>query len=167
MEESLHRNICSTEGCPRDTYTKEIANGHSIENGNLLVVEDNIINQRIMVRMLAKIGFGNQKTKIQVGNRTPKTYRVDLASNGAEAMIKARENMYDLILMDISLPDINGDEVAQMIKANTKSKKSYIIAVTANFVEYGEEALDPKGINVCLHKPITIEALRNVINRAD
>jgi two-component system aerobic respiration control sensor histidine kinase ArcB len=89
-------------------------------------------------------------------------YRVDLASTGMEAVELGLKNSYDLILMDITLPDINGIDVMMQIKQKTEDKIPFI-AVTSHASEEDVELFLSKGMVMVLAKPTTEEGLKEAI----
>lgn len=112
-------------------------------NLNLLLVEDNITNQKIAKIMLEGIGC-----------------EVDIVNNGEEALSRLRHtHAYDTILMDIGLPDMDGYEVANMIRKNDLFKKIPIIAMTAHAIECDKQKCLTSGMNDVIIKPIPYETL--------
>ena len=113
----------------------------------ILLVEDNPTNQRIAKTILARTGI-----------------TVDTANNGVEAVAAASSVDYDLILMDIHMPQMNGFEATQAIRALAHTRRSVpILALSASaFKEDRERALEV-GMNDTLPKPFRAEALRRMI----
>lgn len=112
-------------------------------NLNLLLVEDNITNQKIAKIMLEGIGC-----------------EVDIVNNGEEAVTRLRDpHTYDTILMDIGLPDMDGYEVANMIRKNDLFKKIPIIAMTAHAIDTDKQKCFTSGMNDVIIKPIQYETL--------
>lgn len=107
----------------------------------ILVAEDNSVNQMIIRKMLAKLG-----------------YRVDIVSNGLEAVDTVRKQSYDLVLMDQHMPEMDGVEATRKIRQFSR-KKPLIFALTASaFKEDKDRCLDV-GMNGFLTKPIDMEEL--------
>ena len=111
---------------------------------NILLVEDNIINQKLTKSVLNHQGFN-----------------VDVASNGKIGVEKYRQNNYDLVLMDIQMPVMNGFESAKLIreyeKLNPLKKNSTIIAVSANSDMNNKDLLNDAGIDYFISKPFKID----------
>lgn len=118
-----------------------------LENKNVLVAEDNAINQMVVKHTLLKLGAN-----------------ADIAGDGAEAIEKFKKNKYDLILMDIQMPLMDGYEATIYIRNQLRSTIP-IIAMTA----YGLNGEDDKcfecGMNDYVSKPFTIENLSAVIQK--
>jgi PAS domain S-box-containing protein len=120
----------------------------SLREIRILLAEDNVINQRIAVRLLKDTGFN-----------------VDTAESGKEAMAKLNSHKFDLILMDIQMPDMDGFTVTDMIRKSSASYRSIpIIAITAHaMVGYREKCLSA-GMNDYVSKPVVPEELIRKIN---
>lgn len=114
---------------------------------NVLLVEDNIINQKVAIKMLERL------------NVFP-----DLAENGLEAVEKCEAKEYDLIFMDLEMPEMNGIEATKVIlNSQSHSKKPLIYALTANnTVEIKKQCMEA-GMKDFLTKPIKIETLERVL----
>ncbi len=110
---------------------------------NILLVEDNSINQKVAVLLLKQMGFNN----------------IDIASSGIEAINLAIKNRYSLILLDIGLPDLDGFEVAKIIRNDLLNITIPIIAVTAFDRDDIEKRSSEVGINQVLNKPLMMEDL--------
>ena len=112
----------------------------------ILIVEDDLINMEITARMIKEINSN---------------FIVLRAYNGNEAMELYQTTNPDLILLDISLPDLDGHEITKIIR--NENKKIPIIAITANvFSDVKEQSLS-EGMNAFITKPFEIEELYNVI----
>lgn len=116
---------------------------------NLLVVEDNIINQKVMVGMLRSMGFKN----------------IGLASNGVEAvnMVRGKPAAYDLVLMDINMPILDGNEAAKEIRA--AGVYVPIVAMTAYALKGDRERCLEHGMNDYIAKPIDKERLIKILGK--
>ena len=108
----------------------------------LLVAEDNPASQRLAAEMLSRIGC-----------------RVDVVSNGLEAIQAARQFQYDLILMDCQMPELDGLSATREIR-RMSSGHSPIIALTANAFKEDEEHSREAGMSDFMTKPMTIDGLR-------
>jgi PAS domain S-box-containing protein len=110
----------------------------------VLLAEDNRVNQYITEAMLQDWGF-----------------KVDIANNGKEAFDLYNRKEYDIILMDIQMPELNGIEATRLIRANKDIKKASvpIIALTANTTRQIQRNLVSEGMNDFLVKPFKEESL--------
>ena len=116
----------------------------------ILLVEDHPINQKLAMALLARLG-----------------YAVDLAENGVLAVQAASSRAYDLILMDMQMPEMDGLEAAKRIRGQAGPNQStFIIALTANAMESDKEACRAAGMNDYLSKPFNREDLAQCIARA-
>lgn len=121
------------------------------EDFSILYAEDNHINQRVTQLLLQKIGF-----------------KCDIANNGIEAVDMFKKNNYDLILMDMQMPELDGIgstlKIREHEKSNKITKPVYIIAATANAYSEDKERCLEAGMNDFLTKPFKEAKLKTVIN---
>ncbi|RPH33588.1 MAG: response regulator [Bacteroidales bacterium] len=115
-----------------------------LESANVLLVEDNLINQKIVVLSLKKM-----------------VKSIDIASNGKEALDKFGTSKYDIILMDIQMPIMNGIVSTKKIREIEASTSSHtpIIAITANALLGDKEECIEAGMDDYISKPFQIEVL--------
>ncbi|MBX7221012.1 MAG: response regulator [Blastocatellia bacterium] len=115
----------------------------------ILVAEDNIVNQKVTVRILEKKGF-----------------RVDVVANGLEAVKAVASIPYDLVLMDCQMPEMDGFEATLTIRKNQDQRpKVPIVALTANATQDDQERCFAVGMDDYLSKPVTPEKLSSVLER--
>jgi CheY-like chemotaxis protein len=91
-------------------------------------------------------------------------YQVDIAENGQEAVDKCKINNYNLILMDIQMPIMDGVEATRQIRRG-ENKDTPIVAVTANNQEINLKTYFAAGMNDCLGKPVAIENLHSIVDQ--
>jgi CheY-like chemotaxis protein len=116
----------------------------------ILVAEDNAVNQKVALRMLDRLG-----------------YRADVAANGLEVLEALERQDYDLILMDVQMPDMDGLEATRQIRARWKTTPPVeIIAMTAYAYQADLERCLAAGMDGYVSKPIRIEALMDVLRRS-
>jgi two-component system, sensor histidine kinase and response regulator len=116
---------------------------------SVLLTEDNLVNQKVAVAMLKKLG-----------------HRCDIAHDGAEAVEALRHNSYDLVLMDCQMPVMDGYEAAARIRALPDERKhTPIVAMTAHAMEGDREKCLKAGMDDYLSKPIKIDSLSETISR--
>jgi signal transduction histidine kinase/ligand-binding sensor domain-containing protein/DNA-binding response OmpR family regulator len=120
----------------------DFANEHPL---NILVAEDNLVNQRLTLKILSKLGF-----------------EATLAENGRETIEMASEQPYDLILMDVQMPEIDGLEATRIIR-KTMPVEPIIIAMTANVMKEDKEHCRKAGMDDFLSKPVKLEEMVEVI----
>jgi CheY-like chemotaxis protein len=99
-------------------------------------------------------------------------YRADLASNGLEAVESVGRQTYDVVLMDVQMPEMDGLEASKRITARwSPAERPRIVAMTANAMQGDRELCLKAGMDDYLTKPIRVdqlvEALHNVVARAD
>ena len=114
----------------------------------ILVVEDNLINQKVALKHLSKLGF-----------------QADVAGNGIEAVEACEMIAYDLILMDLQMPEMDGLEATKEIRKREAHKevKPIIVALTANVTLKAKEDSFEAGMDDYLTKPIKKDTFKNVL----
>ncbi|MBL0157175.1 MAG: PAS domain S-box protein [Bryobacterales bacterium] len=116
----------------------------------ILLAEDHSVNQRVALLMLSRLG-----------------YRADLASTGREAVEKAQHLTYDVILMDVQMPEMDGHEATQEIRRLLPAaQQPWIIALTANALPGDRQRCLDAGMNDYISKPIQGPELSAAIGRA-
>jgi CheY-like chemotaxis protein len=116
-----------------------------MKKASILVVEDEPINAEMVEHMLRCMG-----------------HTVTVCYNGDDAIISANEKAFDCVLLDINLPDMNGLEVAKILRE--RHPQMPIIALTANAQRDDKEASRHAGIRYHLVKPVTFQELKNTLN---
>jgi CheY-like chemotaxis protein/anti-sigma regulatory factor (Ser/Thr protein kinase) len=116
----------------------------------ILLAEDNIINQKVATRILSQMG-----------------YRPDVVHNGVEVLEALERQKYDVILMDVQMPDMDGLEATRQIRVKyTGAKRPWIIAMTANAMDSDRKNCFEAGMDGYLSKPVRIEALEAELVRS-
>jgi PAS domain S-box-containing protein len=134
----------SREAEPRLKTDSEIDQNHALR---ILLAEDNEVNQMVMLKMLNKLG-----------------YQADLAANGLEVLHSLENKNYDLILMDVQMPEIDGFEAARSIrKLWASAKQPKIIAITAYALQGDREKCLASGMDDYISKPVKLEELRAIL----
>ena len=123
-----------------------VRNQEEIRRGTILLCEDNELNQRLIKAIFIEKGF-----------------IIDLAENGEKGLKLARNNRYDLILMDLQMPLMDGYEATRLIRQEIKTNIP-IIALTANFMLSEKEKCMKIGMNDYLPKPFAKEDLLKMVN---
>jgi CheY-like chemotaxis protein len=118
----------------------EMATRHPLR---ILLAEDNVVNQKLALRLLSQMG-----------------YRADLASNGIEAIESIERQTYDLVLMDVQMPEMDGLEATRRITAKWQAnERPRIVAMTANAMRGDREACLAAGMDDYVTKPIRVDEL--------
>lgn len=111
----------------------------------ILIAEDNIINQKVILKMLNKLN-----------------YRADVAANGLEVLAALERQAYDVVLMDIQMPEMDGLDAARKIREKWPEWPK-IIAITAYAMQGDRERCIASGMNDYITKPVNLEELRVVL----
>jgi PAS domain S-box-containing protein len=148
----LHQTILSfiqigLNSSQSNLVEKEVQHIFSTDKIRILLAEDNNVNQMVASRMLQRIGFN-----------------ADIVSNGKEAVDAVESIEYDLVFMDISMPEMDGLTACSIIKSSTTIKKiPIIIAMTANAMSGDKENYLKVGMDDYISKPVNLEELRKII----
>jgi CheY-like chemotaxis protein len=142
----LHVPFLEAEPASGKTERRPTAGSSTMQR--ILVAEDNLVNQTLAKRMLEKLG-----------------HRVWLASDGQAAVDMALNQRFDLVFMDIQMPNLDGFAAARAIRA-AGFERVPIIAMTAHAMAGDREACLAAGMTDYVAKPITFESLAAVIARA-
>jgi len=116
--------------------------------GDILVVEDDRVNQLVVKLMLARLGLS-----------------CEIVDNGTRGIERALAGTWDLILMDVQMPDIDGLEATRRIRAQLSGRPLPIIALTANAMADDRAACEAAGMNDFLTKPLREKELRACLER--
>lgn len=115
----------------------------------ILVAEDNLINRKLINKILSQIG-----------------YESDMAVNGIDVLEKMKKTNYDIIFMDVQMPEMDGIESTKYIVNNWKEEqRPVIIAMTANVMQGDKDKCINAGMDDYLSKPIVIEDVEKIINK--
>jgi signal transduction histidine kinase/CheY-like chemotaxis protein len=109
----------------------------------ILLAEDNAVNQKLALRLLERMG-----------------YRADVAENGLAAISAVEGSTYDVILMDVQMPELDGLEATRRIRRRWPGDRPRIVAMTANAMDGDREACLAAGMDDYIAKPIAPEALQ-------
>ncbi|MDT0632758.1 response regulator [Rubrivirga litoralis] len=113
----------------------------------ILLAEDNVVNQKVALRLLDRLG-----------------YTADVASNGAEAVAAAEAVDYDVVLMDVQMPEVDGLTATCEIRQRLPPERQpYIVAMTANALAGDRETALAAGMDAYLSKPVRREALAETL----
>jgi len=143
-QEATPKAVTPEAGRPR--LDPDMAARHPLR---ILLAEDNVVNQKLALRLLQQMG-----------------YRADLASNGLEAVESVQRQTYDVVLMDVQMPDMDGLEASRKITARWRQQeRPHIIAMTANAMQGDRDMCLAAGMDDYLTKPIRVERLVEALNQ--
>ncbi len=124
----------------QDSIDPDLARRHPLR---ILLAEDNVVNQKLALRLLQRMG-----------------YRADLAANGIEAIEGIERQTYDLVLMDVQMPEMDGLEASRRITSRwSVESRPRIVAMTANAMQGDREACLAAGMDDYVTKPIRVDQL--------
>ncbi|MBN1322568.1 MAG: PAS domain S-box protein [Methanotrichaceae archaeon] len=118
-------------------------------NARVLLVEDNPVNRTVALKMLQKLGI-----------------QAEVASNGRKALLAMEKSSYDLVLMDVQMPEIDGLEATRLIRLSG-ARQPWIVAMTAHALQGDRERCLNAGMDDYISKPVRLEALRSALDRFD
>jgi CheY-like chemotaxis protein/HPt (histidine-containing phosphotransfer) domain-containing protein len=117
----------------------------------ILLADDNVVNQKVATRMLERLG-----------------YRIDLAANGLEVLQALERQPYDLVFMDVQMPEMDGLEASRQIHARfPKERTPRIVAMTAHALQGDRERFISEGMDDYLCKPVQINELVRALRITD
>jgi PAS domain S-box-containing protein len=132
---------------PRSEIVPDMARRHPLR---ILLAEDNVVNQKVALRLLAQMG-----------------YRADVAANGLEAIDAVGRQVYDVILMDVQMPELDGFEASREINRRWPGdRRPRIVAMTANAMQGDRELCAAAGMDDYVAKPVRIEELVAALERS-
>ena len=133
---------------PRESEGAGKSEGSGLSPLRILVAEDNVINQKVALLLLERLG-----------------YAADVAADGEETLAALRRQRYDVILMDVQMPGMDGVEAARHIREEWPAEeRPRIIAVTASALQEDRETCLSAGMDDFLSKPVLLEDLRLVLS---
>ncbi|OQB26051.1 MAG: Signal transduction histidine-protein kinase BarA [Chloroflexi bacterium ADurb.Bin180] len=147
-------NILATEARPAPKPTGPARSEFDAAMGerlplSILLAEDNAVNQKLALRILQRLG-----------------YRADVAGNGLEVLQALQRQKYDVVLMDVQMPEMDGLEATrQILQRWPEGKRPRIIAMTANVMKEDQDACAAAGMDDYLSKPIQVDALMAALSR--
>ena len=144
--------IASNQGVS-DLYTDELLIDQTLSQKfplRILLVEDNKVNQMIANKLLDKLG-----------------YAIDIVNNGQEALQAIKTQSYDLIFMDLQMPEMDGLTATKLIRKHSPSDGDYIqiVAMTANAMEEDRQICLDAGMDDYVSKPINIQQLIDILSK--
>ena len=135
LADLLTREEPAAEPAPAAPTAPSLGERHPLR---ILIAEDNGVNQKVVLAMLRRLG-----------------YRADLVANGLEAIAAVEQRPYDVVLMDLHMPELDGISAMRRIRAEmSEDRRPRIIAVTANALEEDREACLAAGMDDYVSKPL-------------
>jgi CheY-like chemotaxis protein len=136
--------VAAVAGPAKARIDPELAARHPLR---ILLAEDNAVNQKLAMRLLNQMG-----------------YHADLAVNGIEAIERIGREAYDVVLMDVQMPEMDGLEASRRITAQWPvGQRPRIVAMTANAMQGDREACLAAGMDDYVTKPIRVDALMQAL----
>src|SRR5687767_10889150 len=127
--------------------TDKVSDGNGTPSLSILVVDDDDLNRRLMRVLLTIEG-----------------HRVEVASNGLEAVDAVKHNKFDIVFMDLQMPQMDGIEASRQIRAwENESAHTFIVALTASYLPEIGQTLFEAGIDNYLSKPFQISHIQQLI----
>jgi CheY-like chemotaxis protein len=114
----------------------------------ILLAEDNPVNQKVAIRMLERMG-----------------YRLDAVSNGLEVLEALRRQTFDIVLMDVQMPEMNGLDATRKIISQWGSERPWITALTAGAMKENRDECREAGVDDFLTKPINVQEVEEALRR--
>jgi len=127
----------------------KVASHPSLAPLSVLVAEDNLVNQKLIIRLLEKLGYRD----------------IQLAGNGVQALERVSQGGVDLVLMDMQMPEMDGLDATRAIRQLAQCPQPHIIALTANAFEEDRERCQQAGMDDFLSKPVSLERLSAAMQR--
>lgn len=140
-----NQNIDIWESSRLNLFSADFANSHPLD---ILIVDDNETNRKLLLIALNKLG-----------------YAPEIAENGLEALELLKKRSFNLVLMDVQMPEMDGLTATQVIR-ETFDKQPYIIAVTANAMGIDREACFKAGMDEYISKPVDWSLMLKAIAKA-
>jgi CheY-like chemotaxis protein len=142
----LCQDLCRAQGTTERNHRRGIH-----DELRILIAEDNDVNKRVIEKMLKKLGF-----------------QADIANDGQDVLEALEKQHYDLILMDIQMPKMDGLEAASQIRKRWPlAEQPCIIALTACALEGDRERCLDAGMDGYISKPVKIEDLREALGKCE
>ncbi|MEM8896724.1 MAG: response regulator, partial [Bacteroidota bacterium] len=145
----LHQQLSTSDNIPGIITPKQTVNETvDLSAFHILLAEDNKVNQRVAQKMLAKFNV-----------------KAEVANNGLEAIAFLKLRPFDLILMDMQMPEMDGVTAAEEIRKMELAKQPIILAMTANASKDDRDRCLNAGMNDFITKPIKLEGLRDFLKK--
>ena len=147
----MHRiltNIIYMQLAQKSEQTKAAEKKIEISSLRILLAEDNVTSQKVVLQMLKRMG-----------------YKADVVANGIEALQALERQPYDLVLMDLRMPEMNGLQATRIIRQRWPDNGPKIVAVTAYALQGDQEKCIEAGMDGYISKPIKMNELAEVLRK--
>ncbi|HTP02502.1 MAG TPA: GAF domain-containing protein [Anaerolineales bacterium] len=142
------RKLAAPQAEPaRAVIDTELGRNHPL---HILLAEDNAVNQKLALRLLEQMG-----------------YRADVASNGIEAVESVERQAYDVVLMDVQMPEMDGLDATRAIRQLALARQPRVVAMTANAMQGDREMCIAAGMDDYISKPIRVAELSSALLRTE
>jgi signal transduction histidine kinase/CheY-like chemotaxis protein/putative methionine-R-sulfoxide reductase with GAF domain len=145
--EAVEATVPSYKPAAKATIDPQMAQRHPLR---ILLAEDNVVNQKLALRLLSRMG-----------------YSADVAVNGQQAVERIEQQTYDVVLMDVQMPEMDGLEASRRIVSRwpQAAQRPRIVAMTANAMQGDREQCLAAGMDDYVTKPIRVEALLQALTQ--
>jgi CheY-like chemotaxis protein len=127
--------------------SRHLLQSHAAKQGRVLIVEDNLVNQKVALRLLEKLG-----------------YSAEAVSDGRKAVDRVLEEEYSLVLMDCQMPVMDGLQATREIRKREVGRRTPVVALTAGALQSDEANCLQAGMDDFIAKPIDIQRLGQVLD---
>jgi signal transduction histidine kinase/CheY-like chemotaxis protein len=145
QSELTNRRQIVIENIPVSLLNEEFAQNFPM---SILIAEDNLINQKLITKIIGRLG-----------------YQPQVVINGAQVLELIKKESFDIILMDVQMPELDGLETTRIIR-KMETRQPYIIAMTASAMAEDRAACIEAGMNSFVSKPISIQDLVTALERS-
>ena len=152
----LLKSICAELGERREAVPQEQRQNSVLDVSfgaqyqmDILIAEDNPVNQKLIERIITKLG-----------------YVANVMNNGLEAVNEIQRRNYDIVLMDIQMPEMDGYEATRTIRKLENIQQPYIIAMTANALSEDRDICLSHGMDNYISKPMKLDTLVDILKEA-
>lgn len=147
---ALREWLLCLDAIKRNQTLTAIAPIPSPQNLKILLAEDNLINKQLALRFLAKFGY----------------VQVDWVENGVKALAAVTQHTYDLVLMDVNMPELDGLAATRMIREQVPTtQQPIIVALTASALKADMLACEEAGMDDFLSKPFKKQEIHNMLEK--
>jgi CheY-like chemotaxis protein len=141
----MHNKPVAHEKLPDTILSEQFAEKFPMK---ILIAEDNLINQKLITKVITKLG-----------------YQPQMVNNGRQVLEAVDKEFFDIILMDVQMPELDGLETTRIIRSSD-ARQPFIIAMTASAMAEDKAECLEAGMNYFVSKPISIQGLVTVLEKS-